>query len=135
MENASKALIIAGGMLIAIILISMFLMMYNKMASIEKAKQEKTMLEQIESFNAGYESYNKKMMYGADVVTLRNKVNEYNRNNTSEKITITFPEEFNNFDEKSENEKEELLKKRYKCTRMEYGNSGKVSNIKIESIN
>ena len=40
MENAAKALLIAGGILIAIIILSMFLMMYNRMTSIQKAQEE-----------------------------------------------------------------------------------------------
>lgn len=135
MENASKALIMAGGVLIAIIILSMFVMMYNKVSGIKKTQQEKVQMEQIASFNAEYEAFNKKMMYGADVVTLANKVEEYNKKNTSDQITITVPEEIINFKTMNKEDQEELLKQRFKCTNMEYGNSGKVSAIKIEKAN
>lgn len=135
MENASKALIMAGGVLIAIIILSMFVMMYNKVSGIKKTQQEKVQMEQIATFNAEYEAFNKKMMYGADVVTLANKVEEYNKKNTSDQIKITVPEEIINFKTMNKEDQEELLKQRFKCTNMEYGNSGKVSAIKIEKAN
>ena len=134
MENAAKALLIAGGILIAIIILSMFVMMYNKMINIQNAQEEKTRLEQIAAFNAEYEAYNKKMMYGADVVTLKNKVEEHNRNNFNDSITIEYPADFQNFDSLTEEEKKDLLQLRFKCTKMEYNNSGRVSEITIEPV-
>ena len=128
MENASKALIMAGGILIAIIILTLFIMMFNRMASIQKTQEEKTKMEQIAAFNAEYEAFNKKQMYGADVITLRNKVNENNINNPSNQIILTLPEEFDVL------EQDELLKRRFKCTNMEYDTSGRVSEITIEPV-
>lgn len=126
MENAAKALLIAGGILIAIILISMFLMMYNRMTSIKKTQEEKKEMEQLAAFNAQYEAFDKKLMYGVDVRTLVNKVEENNRNNPSETINVTFEPgtEFENTDDFNKN--------RYKCTSMKYSaTTGKVSEIVI----
>lgn len=139
MENAAKALLIAGGILIAIIILSMFVMMYNRMTSIQKAQEEQRELEQIAAFNAEFESYNKQLMYGADVITLYNKVQEHNSNNPSEEIEIDLPEDFKTSIEAlkqgnlSEEATEDLLKLRFKCTSMVYGNSGKVNKITIIS--
>lgn len=41
MENAAKALLIAGGVLLAIIIISMFVMMYNKISDMQKTRRRK----------------------------------------------------------------------------------------------
>lgn len=120
MENASKALLIAGGILIAIMILSLLLSMYGRVANIHKTEEEKTRLEQLAEFNAQYEAYNKKLMYGVDVKTLTNKVTEYNANN-SDPITLDAP---------SINEDE--YTKLYKCTKMEYSSQGKVNYIKIE---
>jgi len=79
MENASKALLIAGGILIAIILLSLFLNMYNKMSSFQKTQQEQKKMEQIQAFNAEYEAFDKKVMYGTDIMTLANKAIENNK--------------------------------------------------------
>ncbi len=126
MENAAKALLIAGGILIAIILISMFLMMYNRMTSIKKTQEEKKEMEQLAAFNAQYEAFDKKLMYGVDVRTLVNKAEENNRNNPSETINVIFEPgtEFKNTDDFNKN--------RYKCTSIKYSaTTGKVSEIVI----
>lgn len=126
MENAAKALLIAGGVLIAIILISMFLLMYNRMASIQKTQEQKKEMEQLSAFNAQYEAFNKKLMYGVDVRTLENKVNENNINNPSEQIELSLPDNFENSDD--------VNNLKYKCTSMEYSTAtGKVNKIVIEN--
>ena len=79
MENAAKALLIAGGILIAIILIALFLNMYNKMASFQNTQEEKKEAEQLLAFNSEYEMYDKKILYGADIITLINKAVENNK--------------------------------------------------------
>ena len=96
MENASKALLIAGGVLIALIILTMFIVMYNNMANIQKEQEEQTRIEQIAAFNAEFEAYNKKVMYGTDVITLINKVAErtVKKNGSSEAIKA-----FNEFKE------------------------------------
>lgn len=125
MENAAKALLIAGGILIAIILISMFLLMYNRMASIQKTQEQKKEMEQLSAFNAQYEVFNKKLMYGVDVRTLQNKVNENNINNPSEQIELALPDNFENSDD--------VNNLKYKCTSIEYSTkTGKVNKIVIE---
>lgn len=78
MENATKALLIAGGVLIAIIIISMFIMMFNKMSNMQNQQEEQLKVEQIAAFNAEYESYNKKAMYGTEVMTIMNKAIQNN---------------------------------------------------------
>ena len=84
MENASKALLIAGGMLIAIIVLSLFAMMYNKMTELKNNEEARAKVEQLENFNAEYESFNKKLMYGADVITLANKIYNNNKNHPND---------------------------------------------------
>lgn len=124
MENAAKALLIAGGVLIAIILISMFLLMYNRMVSIQKTQEQKKEMEQLSAFNAQYEAFNKKIMYGVDVRTLQNKVENNNNNNPSEKIILDLPDDFENSDD--------VNNLKYKCTSIEYSTkTGKVNKIVI----
>lgn len=125
MENAAKALLIAGGVLIAIILISMFLLMYNRMANIQKVQEQKKEMEQLSAFNAQYEAFNKKLMYGVEVRTLQNKVNENNINNPSEQIELSLPDDFENSDD--------VNNLKYKCTNIEYSiETAKVNKIVIE---
>ena len=70
MENASKALLIAGGILISIIVISLFVSMYGKMSSLQRTQKEQQEMEQISAFNAEYEAFDKKVMYGTDIMTV-----------------------------------------------------------------
>ena len=73
MENASKALIIAGGILLAIITLSVLVYSYNHITIYQDEKEKNELQEQITKYNAEYEGYNKKVMYGADVISVLNK--------------------------------------------------------------
>lgn len=90
MENISKALLIAGGMLIAIIILSMFLIMYNKVTNISKAQEEQKKQEQLSAFNGQYEAYDKQLMYGVDVITLCNKINNNNSSGKNGIISLYY---------------------------------------------
>ena len=51
MENASKALIIAGGILISIIIISIFYLMFNKMSTAADTIDRDTYEVEVSNFN------------------------------------------------------------------------------------
>ncbi len=85
MENASKALLMAGGILIAIIILSIIVYMGTTTSRLAKSQDEKVLAEQTAEFNAQYEAYIKSRMYGTDVITVINKAKDYNtRLGTSE---------------------------------------------------
>ena len=83
MENASKALIIAGGVLISIIIISLFILMINDLASFEQSENDVKRQEQILAFNQQYEGYNREDVKGSELYTLVNKAVDYNKRNTT----------------------------------------------------
>ena len=72
MENASQALIIAAGVLIAIVLISLGIYVYVSLHNVSSMQDEKIETEQLIAFNKKYEAYNKSLMRGTDVVTVFN---------------------------------------------------------------
>lgn len=80
MENASKALMIAGGVLIALIIITMFILMSNRLSNLQEEQEQQIQTEQIAAFNAEFEAYNKKVLYGTDVITAMNKAIQNNIN-------------------------------------------------------
>ncbi len=80
MENASKALIIAGGVLISIIAISLFTYMYGSISTLVSSSETDYQAEEISTFNSGFEAYNKKLMYGTDVISVYNKAEDNNTN-------------------------------------------------------
>ena len=51
MENASRALIIAGGILIAMIVISVFYLMFNNLGSAVGTMEHDTYEKEVEDFN------------------------------------------------------------------------------------
>lgn len=80
MDNASKALLIAGGMLLAILVISTFLLGVNSITDFLKAKELEKTEAQTLAFNNEYLKYNRKDVRGSDVLSLINKVRDNNLN-------------------------------------------------------
>ena len=73
MENASKALLMAGGMLLAMMILVLLVYAATSMSNFAKSQDEKFSAQQIQEFNDAYLAYNKKRMYGTDVLTVFNK--------------------------------------------------------------
>ena len=78
MENASKALIIAGGMLIAILVVSLLVVGWNNLTDYNRAREKIDTVEQILKFNKEFESYNKGVVRGYELVSLSNLVLDTN---------------------------------------------------------
>ena len=73
MENATKALLIAGGVLISIILISLLVRTYGNISNIKNQEITEKELQQIESENKEYTKYIGKTVYGTEVITVINR--------------------------------------------------------------
>lgn len=78
MENASKALMIAGGVLLAILTISLIVYMMTSVNSMAERQDAAKVAEQVNIFNKEYEAYNKRKMYGTDVITVIKKAINFN---------------------------------------------------------
>lgn len=78
MENAAKALIIAGGILFAIMILSLIVYMSTSTTRMVEAQEEKKQVEELTAFNKEYEAYNKTRMYGTDIITVMKKAIDYN---------------------------------------------------------
>lgn len=80
MENASKALVMAGGILIAILVIGALLLMFNQIGSYENAKTINVKNSQLAQFNLDFEKYtDDNGISGADIISVINKVVDYNK--------------------------------------------------------
>lgn len=130
MENSSKALLIAGGILIALIILSAFLIMHARLNSFSKRQETLKQQEQIEKFNAQYEAFNKKIMYGVDVITLTNKVNQNNLDHAGDSLYIITLKLNNEVLTQTNNIEHKGM---FKCTGMTYNSAGRVSVINIET--
>lgn len=78
MENAAKALSIAGGILIALIILAGLIYTFQKMSEIPDRQNYIKEVQEIEEFNRQFEAYQKKLMYGVDVISCLNKVIDNN---------------------------------------------------------
>lgn len=73
MENASKALVMAGGVLIAIMVIALAFLVFNNLSESRQTDEEMIKAKQTAEFNKEFESYNKKLLRGTDIITVINK--------------------------------------------------------------
>ena len=79
MDNASKALRIAGAVLLGLMVTSLLLFAYNTWTKYQKTNLETIQNQQATKFNATFDVYNKKALRGSDLVSLGNKLNSTNR--------------------------------------------------------
>lgn len=106
MENASRAIIIAGGMLMAVLVTSLIIYGLNNLRSYQNTQDSAKRVEQITEFNKPLEAFNKRVVSGSDMISLGNLVVDYNkRYSTDEKYTpivvwIKMKAEYNNTREK-----------------------------------
>lgn len=93
MENASKALLMAGGILIAILIIGALLLMVTQIGDYQRTKDSGAKSNQIAKFNSDFERYlDDKGIKGTDIVSLINKIADYNTkqsNNTGSTSGVT----------------------------------------------
>ena len=73
MENVTKAMIIGGTTLIAIIVMGVMIYAIRHAGILSTQTNVNEQTEQIAKFNQEYEAYNKKIMYGVDVLSCLNK--------------------------------------------------------------
>ena len=93
MENASKALLIAGGVLISIIVISGFILGMQAVADFQESRSNAEVEQQTLEFNNLYESYNRKNIRGNDMISLMNRIVDYNKRKPAEgyaKMQVSF---------------------------------------------
>lgn len=126
MENASKALLMAGGILIAIIIIALLVKSFSSVSSFQKAKLTEEEQAQIIAFNEKYTKYVGQYVYGTEVLTLINK--------NDLKVTNENDELLNG--EELKNSVENKTTTYYKCVGIEYDAiTGIINQIKFKKIN
>ena len=78
MENAAKALEIAAGVLIGVLLMALIVYFFKSAGEWPQQEEDMASVEQVAKFNLEYEVYNKKGMYGVDVISCLNKAIDNN---------------------------------------------------------
>ena len=72
MENASKALLIAGGVLIALVTISLLVSSFSTINKFQMSKLSEEEQERLIAFNEQYTKYAGQYVYATDVITVTN---------------------------------------------------------------
>ena len=85
MENASKALLMAGGILIAMLIIAVLVRSFTTVGIFQKAKLSEEEQAELVAFNEQYTKYLGQYVYGTEVITVINK----SLNDKSHTITTT----------------------------------------------
>ena len=91
MENASKALIIAGAILLAILIISLGIMIYNQASGVVDSNAMDEVA--VTSFNEKFRQYEGQNIRGANIKALINSIAQNNLSNqgdTSKQVELVF---------------------------------------------
>ena len=92
MENVTKALLIAGGILFAVLILTLLVIFYNQLSSYYTEQNNAKMNEQVVEFNNKFENYNGQTIRGNELISVMNKVVDYNRTYSdiqgAERLTI-----------------------------------------------
>ena len=78
MENATTALYIAAGTLIGVMIISLVVFFFRRVGTMYSEQDAIMSTEQLAEWNKEYLAYDKKLMYGTDLVSVLNKATNNN---------------------------------------------------------
>lgn len=135
MENASKALLMAGGILLSIIIIAVLVRSFTSISIFQKAKLTEEEQEQLVAFNEQYTKYLNQYVYGTEVITLQNKYSNDKQvkvileEGSTQPVKIDTKHKYNTVSNKYETEI-----KYYKCTDITYDQNGRVNSITFKQI-
>ena len=144
MENASKALIMAGGILIGVLLISLAVYLFIDFGSTSAEINAQNAQKQLTEFNSKFTSYqNYENITIYDIITLAGYAKENN-----EYYGVSTSSEENYIDVKIRNEsilnknKSDLLTQyaangiltKFECNNIQYNNSGRVNLIRFTTL-
>ncbi len=77
MENASKALIMAGSVLISIMVISLLVLGYNQMSHLEQTREDADAVDKLADYMRRFEQFDR-TVYGSELLSLGNLQQDYN---------------------------------------------------------
>lgn len=117
MENATKALLIAGGVLIAIIIISVMVITFKKTGNISKTYDKTINQEDVTKFNENFTKYLNKELTIHQAITITNFAKENG-------VAI-------NGEVKVSEINEETLKNRYKISNLDRNEEGYITGITL----
>lgn len=78
MENASKALIMAGSVLISMMVVAILVYGYSQIRDLNQMDVSKEEAKQSTEYNKKFEAYMREDLHGADVLSVVNLITDYN---------------------------------------------------------
>ena len=85
MENASKALIMAGSILISIMIIALLVLGYRQISDAEQTRTDAENLDKVSDYMRQLEQFNR-TLYGSELLSLANLQEDYNSSQTREEL-------------------------------------------------
>lgn len=89
MENASKALIMAGSILMAILVIGILVFGYNQISHVEQTKEDSEQIDKMTEYMMRFEQFNRgkdNALYGSELLSLANLQEDYNESDAREDV-------------------------------------------------
>lgn len=130
MENASEALLIAGGILLGILTITLLVYMFGNLSNMESADMARVEQERLNAWNAEWEAYNKRLLYGTEVLTVINKAEQNNQeyeDNTTYYVTYKILQGNTQVDKSFVEARKTSI---FECTAMNYSNeTGRINEV------
>ena len=136
MENASKALLMAGGILIALLILGSLVLLFSNLQDYQNKTDASTKQAQIAEFNSQFEPYNKKALTLMELKSVYNKIisnnekyPEYEIETNIETIYTKINDDFKDIDES------EKINRVFRCTEIKYENpDGRISYMKFKRV-
>lgn len=136
MENATKALLMAGGILIAILILGALMLFATNLAEYKNSQDASEKSSQIAEFNNQYMPYDKDDLTLMELKTLYNKIESNNVKNPEEQIesniTSVYPNIARDFSTLPEEDKQNKV---FECINIEYRNdNGKIRRMEFRDV-
>lgn len=129
MENASKALIMAGGVLIAIIIVSVIVLAFQRSGNVSADYSKSISREEISTFNANFTKYLDHELTIHQVVTIYN----FAKNNNTKQVDCDTTYNATNIIEELKQEKTFNQETIYEIKIISYDSEGFVKKIRFNS--
>ena len=84
MDNASKALIMAGGMLLAMLIVALLMYAWSLFSEYQTSQDDLAEIENTAKFNEQFTQYDRNDVLGYEILSLVNKVVDYNYRKSSD---------------------------------------------------
>lgn len=135
MENATRALTMAGGILIALMILGALFLMFNNLSSYQNSNDASTKNSQIAEFNNQFEPYNKDNLTLMELKSVWNKIQSNNSKNPEYFIETNIDSIYANIDEDFTSLPEEDKQKRvFGCTNIDYNSEGRINKMEFKKI-